>query len=91
MELHPPMRTGLADEKQSEEYNGQAVVSTKDVVRFTEKSRRDGEGECEDGRKERGRKTNGNNAMSEAKSRSEVAKSRNRAGERALRVDSVII
>ena len=37
MELHPPMRTGLADEKQSEEYNGQAVVSTKDVVRFTEK------------------------------------------------------
>ena len=33
-------------------YNGQAVVSTKDVVRFTEKCRRDGEGRKEGKREE---------------------------------------
>ena len=62
-------------------YNGQAVVSTKDVVRFTEKCRRDGEGRKEGKREE----DTGNYELSEARSRSEVAKTRNRAGEKRER------
>lgn len=63
--------------------NGQAVVSTKDVVRFTEKpeetvkvnARKEGR---EEGKRE---EDDRNNEVSEARSRSEVAKTRNRAGE----------